>query len=117
MSILREEEMNIIEKIKLLFKLNSLFSSEVKEIKSMDIKSGWKTSEFWGKVAAQATVIWAAIGGFIPPKYAAIIVVAGEGVYTIGRTILKIVQTIQTAKSNQTTVTTTEPITTVTTPA
>lgn len=109
--------MNLIEKIKLLFKLNSLIGKELKEIKSMDIKSGWKTSEFWGKVAAQASVIWAAIGGFVPAKYAAIIVVGAEGIYTIARTLLKMVQTIQAAKSTQTTVTTTEPITTVTAPA
>lgn len=83
----------------------------------MDIKSGWKTSEFWGKVAAQAAVIWAAIGGFVPPKYAAIIVVAGESVYTIARTVLKVYQMIQSVKATQATVVTTEPVITVTTPA
>ncbi len=83
----------------------------------MDIKSGWKTSEFWGKVAAQAVTLWGAVGGFIPPKYAAIIVVAAEGIYTIARTVLKVYQTIQDSKSGQTTVTTTQPVTTVTTPA
>lgn len=108
--------MNIIDKIKLLFKLNSIVNTELKEIKTMDIKSGWKTSEFWGKIAVQAATIWAAVGGFVPPKYAAIVVVAGEGIYTIARTLLKIYQTISDAKATQTTVTTTEPVTTVTTP-
>lgn len=109
--------MNFIEKIKLLFKLNTVINSEIKEIKSMDIKSGWKTSEFWGKVAAQAATIWAAVGGFVPPKYAAVIVVAAEGIYTIARTLLKVYQQIQASKATQTTVTTTEPVTTVTAPA
>lgn len=83
----------------------------------MDIKSGWKTSEFWGKVAAQAVTLWAAVGGFVPPKYAAIIVVAAEGIYTIARTALKVYQTIQASKATTTTVTTTEPVTTISTPA
>ncbi len=109
--------MNIIDKIKLLFKLNTIINNEVKELKTMDIKSGWKTSEFWGKVAAQATVIWGTIGGFVPPKYAVIVVVVAEGIYTIARTLLKMNETIQASKVGQTTVTTTEPVTTVTTPA
>lgn len=109
--------MNIIEKIKLLFSVNSLINAEIKELKSMDIKSGWKTSEFWGKVAAQAATIWASVGGFIPPKYAAVIVVGGEAIYTIARTLLKVYQTVQATKASQSTVVTTEPVTTVTTPA
>lgn len=108
--------MNIIDKVKLLLKLNTVFNQELKEIKTMDIKTGWKTSEFWGKVAAQAATIWAAVGGFVPPKYAAIIVVGAEGMYTIARTVLKIYQTVQASKVGATTVTTTAPVTTVTTP-
>lgn len=83
----------------------------------MDIKSGWKTSEFWGKMATQAGVLWAAVGGFVPPKYAAVIVVSAEGLYLIARTALKVYQAIAGLKSSTTTVTTTEPVTTVTTPA
>lgn len=85
----------------------------------MDIKSGWKTSEFWGKVATQAATLWAAVGGFVPPKIAIIVVAVAEGVYTIARTVLKMNETIQAAKVNTptTTVTTTAPTTTVTTPA
>lgn len=82
----------------------------------MDIKDGWKTSEFWGKIALQAGVIWTAVGGFVPPKYAVIVVAVAEGLYGGIRGLLKIVQLIQAAKSTQTTVTTTEPVTTVTTP-
>ena len=93
--------MNLFQKIKLLFQLKGIIEKDVKEIKTMDIKSGWKTTEFWGKVAAQAVAIWAAVGQFVPPKYAAIIVVAAEGVYTIARTGLKIAQTVQAAKAPQ----------------
>lgn len=109
--------MNLFEKIKLGFRLKAIVDNETKEIKAMDIKSGWKTTEFWGKVATQAAVIWSAVGGFVPPKYAAIIVITAEGIYTIARTALKIYQVIQDAKTGQTTVTTTQPVTTVTTPA
>lgn len=80
------------------------------------IKSGWKTSEFWGKVAVQVATMWGAVQGFVPPKYAVIIALAGEAIYTFARTGLKIVQAVQSAKSDQTVVTTTEPVTTITTP-
>lgn len=82
----------------------------------MDIKTGWKTSEFWGKVAVQAATIWAAVGQFVPAKYAVVVVVVAEGIYNIARTALKIVTTIQATKASSVTVATTEPVTTVTTP-
>lgn len=108
--------MTIFEKIKAALAVNSFVNNVTTEVKSMDIKSGWKTSEFWSKIAVQVTVLWGAIQGFVPPKWAAVIAVAGEAVYTIARTALKVVQTVQAAKSTQTTVTTTEPVTTVTSP-
>ncbi len=108
--------MNIIDKFKLLIRLNTAIGSTTKEIKTMDFKSGWKTSEFWGKVAVQATTLWAAVGGFVPPKYAVIVVAVAEGIYTIARTVLKMNETIQASKAMQTTVTTNQPVTTVTTP-
>lgn len=83
----------------------------------MDIKSGWKTSEFWGKIALQVGTIWAAVGSFVPPKYAAIIIGVAEVSYGVIRGSLKIVQLIQAAKSTQTTITTTQPVTTIATPA
>jgi hypothetical protein len=94
--------MNIIEKIKLLFKLNTVVETEIKEIKTMDIKSGWKTSEFWGKVALQAGMVWGAVGGFVPPKYAAIVVAVAEGAYAGIRLVLKVVQLVQAAKTTDT---------------
>lgn len=108
--------MSFIDKIKFLFKLNAVFETERKAIKTMDIKDGWKTSEFWGKVAAQAGIIWAAVGGFVPPKYAAIIVAAAEICYGGVRGALKMVHLVQATKANTETVTTTAPVTTVTTP-
>lgn len=109
--------MSLIEKIKLLFQLNKVIEAEIKEIKSMDIKDGWKTSEFWGKVALQVGTLWSAVAGFVPPKYAAIIVAGAEIAYGGIRGILKMVQLIQAAKATSTTVTTTAPVTTVSTPA
>ncbi len=109
--------MGIIDKIKLAFKLKNVVEDELKEIKTMDIKDGWKTSEFWGKVAMQAGSLWAAVGGFIPPKYAVIIVASAEMAYGAIRGILKMVQLVQAAKATSSTVTTTQPVTTVTTPA
>lgn len=83
----------------------------------MNIKSGWKSSEFWFSLAAQAGVLWGAVQGLVPPKVAAIVSVAGAALYTVARTILKAVSDIQAAKADQTTVTTTAPVTTVTTPS
>ena len=81
-------------------------------------KPGWKTTEFWLQAAGQLGILWASIQGFIPPKYAAIITVAGTAVYTIARTIAKAVSDVQAVKATQETVTTTAvPVTTVTTPA
>lgn len=102
--------LNPIKLLKAYFAVNN----ELREIKSMDIKSGILTTEFWSKIAAQAVTIWAAVGGFVPPKYAAIVVVVAEGIYTIARTGLKITQVVQAAKAGTTTVATTAPVTTVT---
>lgn len=60
---------------------------------------GYKTSEFWLHLASQATVLWAAVQGFIPPKYAAIITVAGTAVYTICRTAYKAYTDVKAATS------------------
>lgn len=50
---------------------------------------GYKTTEFWMQVASQAGVLWAAIDGFIPPKYAAIVTVVGTAIYTVSRNVYK----------------------------
>lgn len=105
--------MTLFEKIKVLLALNN----ELKEIQRMDIKSGWKTSEFWFSLAAQAGVLWGAVQGFVPPKVAAIVSVAGAALYTVARTILKAVSDVQAVKAASSTVTTTQPVTTITNPA
>lgn len=112
--------MTIIEKIKLLWNINSFVKDEIKEATRMDSlsgKPGWKSSEFYLNLAGQIGVLWGAVAGFIPPKYAAIIAVAGTAIYTVARTIAKAVSDIQAAKSDSTTVTTSQPVTTITTPA
>lgn len=112
--------MNIIQEIKAFFVAKRVFEEIKTEATKMDTKSGkpgWKTTEWWLSLATQAGVLWGAIQGFIPPKYAAIIAVAGTAVYTVARTIAKAVSDIQAAKATQATVTTTQPVTTITTPA
>lgn len=93
--------MSIIDKIKLLFTLNRVISDEAKEIKSMDLKSGWKTTEFWGKVAIQAAAIWASIGQFVPAKWGVAIVAGGEAMYMVIRGVLKLIQISQAIKAGQ----------------
>lgn len=77
---------------------------------------GWKTSEFWLNLAGQAAILWGAVKGFVPPQYAAIVSVVGAAIYTIARTVSKAVTDVQAAKASTSTVTTTQPVTTVTTP-
>lgn len=77
---------------------------------------GWKTTEFWMNLATQAGVLWGAVQGFVPPKIAAIVSIGGVALYTIARTVAKAVSDIQATKKVSTTITTTEPITTVTSP-
>lgn len=111
--------MGIIDKIKLVFKLNSFINAEIKEAKmpTASGKPGWKTTEFWLSLGGQLATLFGAVKGFIPPQYAAIIIAVGTAVYTIAATVRKAVADVQAAKATQTTVTTTEPVTTVTTPA
>lgn len=111
--------MNIFSEIAALFKVKSVVEEVIKETKmpTASGKPGWKTSEFWFNLASQAAVLFAAVKGFIPPNIAAIVTVVGTAIYTIAATVRKAVSDIQTAKSAQTTVTTTAPVTTVTTPS
>lgn len=67
-------------------------------------KPGYKTTEFWMNLAVQAGTLWAAVQGFVPPKYAAIVSVAGAAVYTIGRTVAKAIADIKAAKATATVV-------------
>lgn len=78
---------------------------------------GYKTTEFWLKLLQSVGVLWATVRGFIPAQYAIIAEISGLAIYTIARTVAKAVADVQATKAMATTVTTTEPITTVTTPA
>jgi len=110
--------MNIIDKIKLLWKAKGFVETEIKEAKKMNgTKPGYKTTEFWLQVALQIGNLWGAVSGFVPAKYSVIIATIGAAVYNIGQIVLKTVTTVQQAKSESTTVTTSEPVTTITTPA
>lgn len=55
------------------------------------IKDGWKTSEFWSHLITQAGTVWALVGGFIPPKYAALIVITAQAGYQVSRLVIKAV--------------------------
>jgi hypothetical protein len=85
--------MSVIDWFKLFWKVRTPVEDTIKEIKTM--KSGWKSSEFWIHLATQATVLWAAVQGFVPPKVAAIVTVSGSAIYTIARTVLKAIQDVK----------------------
>lgn len=92
--------MNIFQKVKAFFKVKSFVKQSITEAKKMNgTKPGWKTTEFWLQIAAQTGTIWAAVQGFIPEKYAAVISIAGVAVYTVARTIVKAVNDIKVVKT------------------
>lgn len=110
--------MNIFQKIKSLWAFKGFVDTEIKEA-TMQTESGtpgYKTTEFYFHLATQLGTLWGAVQGFVPPKYAAIIAVIGASVYNVGRIVAKAIADIQTAKATSTTVSTTEPVTTITTP-
>lgn len=111
--------MNIFQKVVLLFKVKSVGETIIKEARmpTLSGKPGWKTTEFWGKLGVQVMTLWGAVSGFVPPKYAVVISASLEAIYQITRTVSKGVADIKTAQAGSTVVTTTAPVTTVTTPA
>lgn len=111
--------MTIIEKIKLLWAGKNFVENTLQEAK-MQTESGtpgYKTTEFYFHLASQIGVLWGAVSGFIPPKYAAIISIVGLSIYNVGRVVSKAIADFQAAKATSSTVTTTQPVTTITTPA
>jgi len=77
--------MNLIQKIKLYFKVRK----EVKKLKEGAMKSGWKTTEFWLTVIGSGVAIFSAVGGLIPADLSAKIIAGAVMVYTIARAIVK----------------------------
>jgi hypothetical protein len=94
--------MTIIEKIKSLWAVKSTSEEIYQEATKMDSasnKPGWKTTEFYLNVAAQLATLWGAVSGFIPPKIASIVSIAGVALYTVARTVSKAVTDIQAARA------------------
>lgn len=79
--------MNIIEQIKVLFRIRKPATDLLQEVKQ--VKSGWKTSEFWMTVVSQLLAVVGALSGVLDAKTAAIVVGALNAVYTVLRTIAK----------------------------
>ena len=77
--------MNLIQKIKLYFKVRK----EFKKIKEGAMKSGWKTTEFLLTVIGSLTAIFFALRGLIPADLSAKIVGVAIMTYTIARAIVK----------------------------
>ena len=83
--------MNLFQKIKILVKVNDAIKN-IEETYKMDtttVKPGWKTTEFWGKVALQVFAIYGTVSGFLPPDKAMAGMAILEGVYMIARVIVK----------------------------
>jgi len=53
------------------------------------VKPGWKTTEFWGKVAMQLFTIWGMAKGLVTPDKAVFVTTLLEGVYALARAIVK----------------------------
>ena len=78
--------MGLIQKIKFLWQLRKS-AKKLGGIKGM--KRGIKTSEFWGKVVIQIIAIVGALSGTISPELATLVIGIIEGLYGIGRSIVK----------------------------
>jgi hypothetical protein len=82
--------MNLFQKIKLALQMKNFVKEDMKEATTMNgTKPGWKTTEFWLTVANQVAVVWGAVAGYVPPKYAVIGSAVGTCLYTILRTLAK----------------------------
>ena len=81
-------------------------------------KPGWKKTEFWIKAfTVDLPILWMSIKGFLPVKTAMKVELIGGIAFMVFNTIQKGLENWKTIHASQTTVTTTEPLTTVTTPA
>ena len=55
----------------------------------MDVKPGWKTTEFWTMALANLAAIVGMVAGFLPAEWAAIALAVVDGLYAIGRGLAK----------------------------
>jgi len=77
--------MNILDEIKLIIKIREIY----KGVKNMNIKSGWKTTEFWVTVATILGSLWFTFAGSIPPLFTIKIIAIITAVYGAIRMGLK----------------------------
>lgn len=88
----------------------------------MGSNHSWFSTRFWLTATTTAATFWGTVHGFIPQPYATYIQISAVGFYVVVETIRKVMSDIQAAKIANgptpatTTVTTTQPVTTVTTP-
>ena|SRR3990167_1947814 len=84
--------MNLLEKIKVLLRLNKTSKTvveEVTKVKEASKKNGIRSSEFYLAILLSLSSILAAAAGALPPLYAAIAVTASAVSYTLSRGITK----------------------------
>lgn len=77
--------MGLIKNIKILFTVKKIFDM----VKEGKMTEGMKTSEFWGKIVVQVMTVITALSGMIGDEWAVLIVSVLEGLYIIGRSIVK----------------------------
>lgn len=83
--------MGLFAKIKAVLAARKILKEATKETKmDGEAKPGWKSSEFWTKNIVQVVIIYNAMAKKnLDPQLAINLVVALEGVYTLGRTLVK----------------------------
>lgn len=80
-------------------------------------KPGWKKTEFWVTLlTVHVPTLYSAIQGLIPVEIAAYIHIGGSAAFALFNTVQKAIENWKQVKATQSTVTTTAPVTTVTTP-
>lgn len=70
--------------------LKTLKEAFMADEKTGDVKKGVRTSEFWGKVAAQLISLVSGLSGIIDPELAITIVAILEAAYAVSRGIAKL---------------------------
>ena len=73
------------DKIKALFAIKKAFGN----IKEAQVKTGWKTTEFWMTVATNVITVIGALKGVIPDDKAALVIAIANAVYSVARALTK----------------------------